>query len=87
MAIDPETTERAVDDYRFSNRLPSRAEAVRRLIETGLRHVIQPPLPPARALPADDVIWKIAEQKLAAARGRKSAERLMKRVGARPHQE
>jgi metal-responsive CopG/Arc/MetJ family transcriptional regulator len=26
----------AVDDYRFSNRLPSRAEAVRRLIEIGL---------------------------------------------------
>ena len=25
-----------IDDYRFENRLPSRAEAVRRLIEAGL---------------------------------------------------
>ena len=27
---------RAVDDYRFANRLPSRAEAIRRLLELGL---------------------------------------------------
>ena len=26
----------AIDDYRFKNRLPSRAEAIRRLIEMGL---------------------------------------------------
>jgi len=50
MAVNPDTTERiitpmpkamvaAVDDYRFSNRLPSRAEAIRRLIEIGLDHV------------------------------------------------
>lgn len=47
MAVNPDTIERiitpmpkalvaAVDDYRFSNRLPSRAEAIRRLIEIGL---------------------------------------------------
>ena len=26
-----------IDDYRFGNRLPSRSEAIRRLIEAGLR--------------------------------------------------
>ena len=28
---------RAIDDYRFSQRLPSRAEAIRQLIELGLQ--------------------------------------------------
>jgi metal-responsive CopG/Arc/MetJ family transcriptional regulator len=28
---------RAIEDYRFSNRLPSRAEAIRQLIELGLQ--------------------------------------------------
>jgi metal-responsive CopG/Arc/MetJ family transcriptional regulator len=32
----PKSLVTAVDDYRFSNRMPSRAEAIRRLIEMGL---------------------------------------------------
>lgn len=32
----PKSLVAAVDDYRFSNRVPSRAEAIRRLIEFGL---------------------------------------------------
>jgi metal-responsive CopG/Arc/MetJ family transcriptional regulator len=31
-----------IDDFRFSRRLPSRAEAIRQLIETGLRHAKEP---------------------------------------------
>ena len=27
----------AIDDYRFANRLPSRADAIRRLIQAGLK--------------------------------------------------
>lgn len=32
----PKALVEAVDDYRFSNRLPSRAEAIRKLLELGL---------------------------------------------------
>jgi metal-responsive CopG/Arc/MetJ family transcriptional regulator len=32
----PKSLVKAVDDFRFSNRMPSRAEAIRRLIELGL---------------------------------------------------
>jgi hypothetical protein len=32
----------AIDDYRFAQRMPSRAEAIRRLIEAGLRAVAAP---------------------------------------------
>lgn len=32
----PKSLVAAVDDFRFSNRVPSRAEAIRRLIELGL---------------------------------------------------
>jgi metal-responsive CopG/Arc/MetJ family transcriptional regulator len=32
----PKSLVTAVDDYRFSNRMPSRAEAIRRLLELGL---------------------------------------------------
>ena len=34
-----------IDDFRFQQRLPSRSEAVRQLIEAGLRHA-KPPKPP-----------------------------------------
>ena len=33
----PKSLVASVDDYRFANRMPSRAEAIRRLIEMGLR--------------------------------------------------
>jgi len=36
-----------IDDHRFANRLKSRAEAVRTLVETGLRHHRPPPKPPS----------------------------------------
>ena len=35
IAITPETAQ-AIEDYRFENRLKTEAEAIRRLIETGL---------------------------------------------------
>jgi hypothetical protein len=35
----------AIDDFRFSERLPSRAEAIRRLIETSLRSLGRWPMP------------------------------------------
>jgi metal-responsive CopG/Arc/MetJ family transcriptional regulator len=31
-----------IDDFRFARRLPSRAEAIRQLIEAGLRHAKEP---------------------------------------------
>jgi metal-responsive CopG/Arc/MetJ family transcriptional regulator len=31
-----------IDDFRFAHRLPSRAEAIRQLIEAGLRHGKEP---------------------------------------------
>ena len=37
----------AIDDYRFARRMPSRAEAIRRLIEAGLR--AEPGAPPKAA--------------------------------------
>ena len=33
---------RRVDDYRYANRLPSRVEAIRRLLETGLAATKEP---------------------------------------------
>jgi len=36
IAITPDTAQ-AIEDYRFSNRLKSEAEAIRRLIEAGLK--------------------------------------------------
>jgi hypothetical protein len=39
----------AIDDYRFANRLPSRAEAIRRLIELGLMvHEREKKAPPSK---------------------------------------
>ncbi|MDO9714028.1 hypothetical protein [Paracraurococcus lichenis] len=32
----PKSLVDAIDDYRFTNRLPSRAEAMRRILEAGL---------------------------------------------------
>lgn len=37
-----------IDDFRFGHRLPSRAAAIRRLIETGLRHEKPPDPTPLR---------------------------------------
>jgi hypothetical protein len=34
-----------IDDFRFERRLPSRAEAIRQLIEAGLRHAPKPHRP------------------------------------------
>jgi metal-responsive CopG/Arc/MetJ family transcriptional regulator len=28
-----------IEDFRFSNRIPSRAEAIRKLIDEGLKHI------------------------------------------------
>lgn len=39
----PPSLVRAIDDYRFSRRVPSRAEAIRRLIERGLTAEQQQP--------------------------------------------
>lgn len=36
---------RAIDDFRFSKRLPSRAEAIRQLIEMGLQTTISDDTP------------------------------------------
>jgi metal-responsive CopG/Arc/MetJ family transcriptional regulator len=33
----PQTLVDRIDDYRFKERIPSRAEAIRRLVELGLR--------------------------------------------------
>ncbi|MGC8526154.1 hypothetical protein [Acidiphilium sp.] len=33
----PKSLVQAIDDYRFSERMPSRAEAIRRLLELGLK--------------------------------------------------
>jgi metal-responsive CopG/Arc/MetJ family transcriptional regulator len=33
----PESLLKQIDDYRFENRLPSRAEAIRELIQAGLQ--------------------------------------------------
>jgi|HubBroStandDraft_1064217.scaffolds.fasta_scaffold1638596_2 hypothetical protein len=38
----PKSLLTAIDDYRFAQRMPSRAEAIRRLIEAGLRAVAAP---------------------------------------------
>ena len=35
----PPSLLKAIDDYRFAERIPSRAEAIRRLIENGLKQV------------------------------------------------
>jgi metal-responsive CopG/Arc/MetJ family transcriptional regulator len=37
----------AIDDYRYANRLPSRAEAIRSLIELGLQTIAQADQAPA----------------------------------------
>jgi hypothetical protein len=45
----PKSLLAAIDDYRFAQRTPSRAEAIRRLIEAGLRAEAAPaPKAPAR---------------------------------------
>ena len=41
----------AIDDFRFANRVPSRAEAIRRLIELGLEATKKPGLMPGRIYP------------------------------------
>jgi metal-responsive CopG/Arc/MetJ family transcriptional regulator len=38
-----------VDDFRFENRLNSRAEAIRRLLESALKAAKRPPAKPAEA--------------------------------------
>lgn len=40
--LDEELLEK-IDDYRYLNRIPSRAEAIRRLVEEGLKHQQHPP--------------------------------------------
>ncbi len=35
----------AIDDWRFANKIPTRAEAIRRLIEAGLKALAAPPPP------------------------------------------
>jgi hypothetical protein len=45
----PKSLLAAIDDYRFAQRMPSRAEAIRRLIEAGLREEVVS-LPKATAL-------------------------------------
>lgn len=37
-----------IEDFRFGHRLPSRVAAIRRLIETGLRHEKPPDPTPSR---------------------------------------
>ena len=37
----PKSLLAAIDDYRFANRSPSRAEAVRQLIELGLKAAVE----------------------------------------------
>jgi hypothetical protein len=41
----PQSLVAAVDDYRFAARVPSRAEAIRRLLEIGLASIAPPPRP------------------------------------------
>lgn len=68
--------------------LPNRPEAIRRLIEFSLGSTepsaeIEPKGRAGLRPGEDDIGRKMAEQKSAAARGRKSAERAMKRVGGK----
>lgn len=42
LILDNEMLER-IEDFRFSNRIPSRAEAIRRLIDEGLKHIQKKP--------------------------------------------
>ena len=44
----PKSLVSAVDDYRYANRIASRAEAIRRLIELGLRAPPSPEREPSR---------------------------------------
>jgi len=37
LTLDDELMEK-IEDYRYSNRIPSRSEAIRRLLESGLEH-------------------------------------------------
>jgi metal-responsive CopG/Arc/MetJ family transcriptional regulator len=36
-----------IEDFRFEQRIPTRAEAIRKLIEIGLRHAPKPPRTPS----------------------------------------
>src|SRR4051812_5228471 len=72
---------KAMGEWSFANRVRGRSEAIRGLIELGLGHV---PGEAASRLPSgarpEATTRKIAERRAAAAQGRKSADRALKRA-------
>lgn len=50
----------AIDDWRFANRVASRSEAIRRLIELGLEGAKAPRL--ASAVPAEEGVFEAAKR-------------------------
>lgn len=50
----------AIDDWRFTNRVASRSEAIRRLIELGLEGAKEPRL--ASAVPAEEGVFDAAKR-------------------------